>query len=237
MYPCACSQSNSHHKTAGQRLRAERAGPWSESSGAPRTRSSLSRATPPHARYRARRQGAGSHRRAVATGARASAAAPPPQQLLPQQQQQPAAPRRRGLRTHRSQKHEAAMRGANCSAAMPRNEKPHLGPLGGRKGRNWPQRQGPGGSDASRRPWAGLLGGCSWGAPRRERPRCAQHRNIATQHGPRMVYLVLTLLSGYRELAVRAAEVADFLCPPPSETRSFRWLSRRRCASTLQLVA
>ena len=49
-----------------------------ESSGAPRTRSSLSRATPPHARYRARRQGAGSHRRAVASGARASAAAPPP---------------------------------------------------------------------------------------------------------------------------------------------------------------
>ena len=167
-----------------------------ESSGAPRTRSSLSRATPPHARYRARRQGAGSHRRAVASGARASAAAPPPQQLLPQQQQQPAAPRRRagcGLCLTRSQKHEAAMRGANCSAAMPRNEKPHLGPLGGRKGRNWPQRQGPGGSDASRRPWAGLLGGCSWGAPRRERPRCAQHCNIATQHGPRMVYLVLTL--------------------------------------------
>ena len=24
MYPCACSQSNSHHKTAGQKLRAER---------------------------------------------------------------------------------------------------------------------------------------------------------------------------------------------------------------------
>ena len=37
--------------------------------------------------------------------------------------------------------------------------------------------------------------GCSWGAPRRERPRCAQHCNIATQHGPRMVYLVLTLHS------------------------------------------
>ena len=78
MYPCACSQSDSHHKTAGQKLRAEHAGPWSESSGAPRTRSSLSRATPPHARYRARRQGAGSHRRAAASGARASAAAPPP---------------------------------------------------------------------------------------------------------------------------------------------------------------
>ena len=31
------------------------------------------------------------------------------------------------------------------------------------------------------------------GAPRREGPRCAQHCNIATEHGPWMVYLVLTL--------------------------------------------
>ena len=42
-----------------------------------RTRSSLGRATPPHAQYRARRQGAGSCRRPVASRARASAAAPP----------------------------------------------------------------------------------------------------------------------------------------------------------------
>ena len=42
-----------------------------------RIRSSLGRATPPHARYCARRQGAGGRRRAVASRARASAAAPP----------------------------------------------------------------------------------------------------------------------------------------------------------------
>jgi hypothetical protein len=52
-----------------------------------RIRSSLGRATPPHARYCARRQGAGSRRRAVASRARASAAAPQQQQQQQQQQQ------------------------------------------------------------------------------------------------------------------------------------------------------
>eukprot|EP01046_Picozoa_sp_COSAG06_P062589 COSAG06_NODE_14185_length_1181_cov_1.174677_1_plen_197_part_00 len=46
------------------------------------------------------------------------------------------------------------------------------------------------------------------------------------------------VLSGYRHAAVRAAEVADFLCPPPpSESRGAVRKSRRRCASKIQLAA
>ena len=94
MYPCACSQSNSHHKTAGQRLRAERAGrvragPWSESSGAPRTRSSLSRATPPHARTVSRAP-AGSREQGAITEPQRPELEPAPLRRRPQQQQQQA---------------------------------------------------------------------------------------------------------------------------------------------------
>ena len=80
-----------------------------------RIRSSLGRATPPHARYCARRQGAGSRRRAVASRARASAAAPPAAA---------AAPRRREAQAGKPQPKNMGRRGANCSAAT-QAEKPH----------------------------------------------------------------------------------------------------------------
>jgi hypothetical protein len=137
MYPCACSQSNSHHKTAGQRLRAERAGrvragPWSESSGAPRTRSSLSRATPPHARTVSRAP-AGSREPSPSRSVRSSS-----------QRRCAAAPSSSSSKPGLSQKHERAA-GQNCPgpAIDTQRKTTRLGPLGAEKAEIGPKNRDP----------------------------------------------------------------------------------------------
>ena len=104
-----------------------------ESSGAPRTRSSLSRATPPHARYRARRQGAGSREPSPSRSVRSSS-----------QRRCAAAPSSSSSKPGLSQKHERAA-GQNCPgpAIDTQRKTTRLGPLGAEKAEIGPKNRDP----------------------------------------------------------------------------------------------